>query len=375
MPGERCNLMNKFYLKYIIIIYITVLQCFTSFSQISAPKYSNEFLAIGVGARAFGMSGTQVAIANDATSSYWNPAGLQRLNTKYDVSLMHAEYFAGIAKYDFVGFATRLDSQSVIAASMIRFGVDDIPDTRFLFDTDGNANGSINYNNIRYFSSADYAFMVSYARSSKWLPGLQLGANVKVIHRVVGSFATAWGFGIDIGAQYQKDTWFFGLVGRDITGTFNAWSYNTELLQDVFVKTGNEIPENSIEVTVPRLIPGVAKSFQITKKIGALVASDLNITLDGKRNTAIRTGVFSIDPSLGVELNYSKMIFLRLGLGNIQRIKGFEGNFSTQLQPNFGVGIRINKFTIDYALTDLGNLSESLYSNVFSLKFTFDKIK
>ncbi|MCU0416639.1 MAG: PorV/PorQ family protein [Cytophagaceae bacterium] len=367
--------MNKFYLKYIIIIYITVLQCFTSFSQISAPKYSNEFLAIGVGARAFGMSGTQVAIANDATSSYWNPAGLQRLNTKYDVSLMHAEYFAGIAKYDFVGFATRLDSQSVIAASMIRFGVDDIPDTRFLFDTDGNANGSINYNNIRYFSSADYAFMVSYARSSKWLPGLQLGANVKVIHRVVGSFATAWGFGIDIGAQYQKDTWFFGLVGRDITGTFNAWSYNTELLQDVFVKTGNEIPENSIEVTVPRLIPGVAKSFQITKKIGALVASDLNITLDGKRNTAIRTGVFSIDPSLGVELNYSKMIFLRLGLGNIQRIKGFEGNFSTQLQPNFGVGIRINKFTIDYALTDLGNLSESLYSNVFSLKFTFDKIK
>ncbi|MFN8415818.1 MAG: PorV/PorQ family protein [Cytophagaceae bacterium] len=367
--------MSTVRLKYILFLYLSVYQVNTLYSQISTPKYSNEFLAIGVGARAFGMSGTQVAAVNDVTAAYWNPAGLQRLTTKYDISLMHAEYFAGIAKYDYAGFATRLDSQSVIAASVIRFGVDDIPDTRFLFDANGNSTSSINYNNIKFFSSADYAFMASYARSSNLIPGLTLGANVKVIHRIVGSFASSWGFGIDVGAQYKKDKWFLGVVGRDITGTFNAWSYNTDLLKDVFAKTGNEIPENSIELTVPRLIPGVARTIIITKKFGLLVASDLNITFDGKRNTAIRTGVFSIDPSLGLELDYNKLVYLRFGFGNIQRIKGFEGNYSTQIQPNFGVGLRLNKLSIDYALTDLGNLSESLYSNVFSLRFAFDKIK
>jgi hypothetical protein len=55
----------------------------------------------------------------------------------------------------FVGFAMPIDShQSHLGFSAIRFGVDDIPDTRFLYD----ANGAINYDNIRFFSAADYAF-------------------------------------------------------------------------------------------------------------------------------------------------------------------------------------------------------------------------
>ncbi len=361
--------------KRVVLFLLFVFQIFTSLSQIYTPKYSNEFLAIGIGARAFGMSNVQSAAVNDVTSAYWNPAGLQRITTKYDVGLMHAEYFAGIAKYDYAGFATRLDSQSVIAASIIRFGIDDIPDTRYLFDGDGNANGKINYNNIKFFSAADYAFLISYARKSKLIEGLNLGVNLKIINRTVGSFATAWGFGFDAGAQYKAGKWELGLVARDITGTFNAWSYNTALLKDVYAQTGNLLPKNSVEVTLPRLIPGVARNFKITKKIGLLAATDLIITFDGKRNTAIRTGVFSIDPAAGIELDYMKIVFLRFGMGNIQRIKTFEGNYSTSVQPNFGLGVKISKFTIDYALTDLGNFSESLYSNVFSLKFSFDKFK
>src|SRR4051794_16539502 len=84
-----------------------------SFGQLTAPKYSNEFLNIGVGARAFGMSNVQTAIANDVTAAYWNPAGLLNIKSKYEVALMHSEYFAGIAKYDYAGFATQVDSQSV----------------------------------------------------------------------------------------------------------------------------------------------------------------------------------------------------------------------------------------------------------------------
>ena len=362
-------------IKTVVLLLLFVFQVFTTFSQIYTPKYSNEFLAIGIGARAFGMSNVQSAVANDVTSAYWNPAGLQRIKTKYDVGLMHAEYFAGIAKYDYAGFATRLDSQSVIAASIIRFGIDDIPDTRYLYDGNGNQNGVLNYNNVRFFSAADYAFLVSYARKSHLIEGLNLGVNLKIINRTVGSFATAWGFGFDVGAQYKAGKWDLGVVARDVTGTFNAWSYNTALLKDVYAQTNNLLPSNSIEVTLPRLIPGVARNFKLTKKIGLLAASDLIITFDGKRNTVVRTGVFSIDPAAGIEMDYMKVVFLRFGVGNIQRVKTLDGNNSTSVQPNFGLGIKISKFTIDYALTNLGNFSESLYSNIFSLKFSFDKIK
>src|SRR5690606_6315623 len=129
-------------------------------AQTSAPKYSNEFLSIGVGARAHGMSNAVTATTSDVTSGYWNPAGLLDLPSKYQIGLMHSEYFAGIAKYDYGSVATRLDSNSAIGVSIIRFGIDDIPDTRFLYD----ANGTINYDNVRYFSASDYAFILSYAR-------------------------------------------------------------------------------------------------------------------------------------------------------------------------------------------------------------------
>src|SRR5690554_3125118 len=78
-----------------------------------APKYSNEFLQIGVGARSLGMGNAMVAGVNDVTSVYWNPAGLTGVENKLDVSLMHSEYFAGIAKYDYIGLAHRSEERRV----------------------------------------------------------------------------------------------------------------------------------------------------------------------------------------------------------------------------------------------------------------------
>jgi hypothetical protein len=335
-----------------------------AFGQATAPKYSNEFLNIGVGARALGMSNASTAITNDVTSAYWNPAGLIGLQKKYELALMHSEYFAGIAKYDYAGFATPIDSQSVLALSVIRFSVDDIPDTRFLYD----ANGALNYSNVKYFAASDYAFLLSYARKSNFLPGLRLGANFKVIHRVVGSFANSWGFGLDAGAQYEKKGWKLGLMAKDITSTFNAWTINTSKFETVAVQTGNAIPNNSIEITLPRLIFGIARNVQITKKIGVLASADLVNTFDGRRNVLIKTKVFSIDPNIGMEINYQKIVYLRMGIGNIQKIKDFDNKTFTSVQPNFGIGVQINRFSVDYALTNISNTSQSLYSNVFSLK-------
>ncbi|MDX2048323.1 MAG: hypothetical protein SFU87_16150, partial [Chitinophagaceae bacterium] len=171
---------------------------FTAYSQFR--KYSNEFLNIGAGARGLAMGGSQVASVTDGTAGYWNPAGLTHIKDYPVLSMMHAEYFAGIGKYDYAGLALPLsDKKRSIGISVLRFAVDDIPNTLFLVEPDG----SINYNNIRSFSSADYAFLFSYAQSIKNTEDkkISFGANAKVIHRSVGSFAKAWGFGLDAGLQ------------------------------------------------------------------------------------------------------------------------------------------------------------------------------
>lgn len=335
----------------------------TSWGQLTAPKYSNEFLSIGVGARALGMSNSVVSNVADGTAAYWNPAGLLDIKDKYEVTLMHSEYFAGIANYDFLGFAMPVDSLSHLGFSAIRFGIDDIPDTRFLYD----ANGAINYDNVRFFSAADYAFIFSYARKLALLGGIKVGANFKIVHRNVGEFANAWGFGLDIGAQKVLGKWQIGAMFRDVTGTFNAWSHNADLVEDVYALTGNAIPVSSIEVTLPRLILGVSRNIAIGDKIGAIASADLELTFDGKRNVALKTDFVSVAPVVGLELDYAKIAFLRVGAGKLQEIKGFNNTMMTTWQPNFGLGVKINVFRIDYALTDFSNSAEALYSHVFSL--------
>jgi hypothetical protein len=330
---------------------------------LTTPKYSNEFLSIGVGARALGMSNSVVSNVADGTAAYWNPAGLLDIKDKYEVTLMHSEYFAGIANYDFLGFAMPVDTQSHLGFSAIRFGIDDIPDTRFLYD----ANGAINYDNVRFFSAADYAFIFSYARKLALLGGIKVGTNIKVVHRNVGTFANAWGFGLDVGAQKVIGKWQIGAMFRDVTGTFNAWSHNADLVQDVYALTGNAIPVSSIEVTLPRLILGFSRNFAIGEKIGAIASADLELTFDGKRNVALKSDFVSVAPVAGMEVNYAQIAFLRVGAGKFQEIKGFDNSKMTSWQPNFGLGVKINVVRIDYALTDFSNSAEALYSHVFSL--------
>lgn len=339
-----------------------------SYSQTTAPKYSNEFLNIGSGAAAMGMANVQVAFVNDVTAGYWNPAGLTGLKTRYEGTLTHTEYFAGIAKYDYGAMAIKLDTSSTLAVSLIRFGVDNIPDTRFLYD----ANGTINYNNIKQFAIADYAGLLSYAKKNVLLRGLHVGANFKVINRRVGQFANAWGFGIDVGAQYLLKQWRFGVMAKDITGTYNAWSFNTDELKDVFIATGNRIPENSVEVTLPKWVLGISRYFVVAKRFGVNPGIDADLSFDGKRNTVIKSSVVSIDPKVGVEINYNRIVFLRAGVGNIQKVKGFTKEEVTTTTVNFGVGFRIKTVQIDYALANVGEVSSNgLYSNVFSLKVGF----
>jgi len=332
------------------------------------PKYSNDFLSIGVGARALGMSNSQAAISGDVTSVYWNPAGILAIENSFQVGLMHSEYFAGIAKYDYVGVARPVDRNSSIGMAIIRFAIDDIPNTIDLIDAEGN----VNYDRISTFSAADYAALFTYAARMP-VKNLRAGANFKIIHRRVGDFARSWGFGLDVGAQYKHENWVFGAMGRDITTTFNAWSYDlSDRMLEVFQLTGNAIPEASVEITLPRLILGVGRTFEFGNDLSLQPALDVDLTFDGKRNTLIPGRFASIDPHLGFEFGYKQLVFLRGGIGNFQRVSEVEGKEVLTFQPNLGVGVHYRGVTLDYALTDIGDLSVALFSNVFSLRVDVD---
>lgn len=329
-------------------------------------KYSGEFLNIGIGARSLAMGNAVVASTNDATAAFWNPAGLLGLERQYQLDLMHAEYFAGIANFDYIGGAVKLDDQSAAGFSAIRLGVDDIPNTLELIDNEGN----VRYDRISSFSVADYAFIGTYARALP-VDGLAVGGNVKLIYRKTGDFANAWGFGLDAGATYVTNKWKFGAAYKDVTSTFTAWSFNNEQLEEVFLVTGNDLPENSVEVTLPHLQLGAGREFTINEKFNAYTELDLDITFDGKRNVLVSFKPLSIDPHLGGEICYMNLVFLRAGISNAQFIQDFDDKRPVNLQPNFGIGVHYRNFTIDYALTDITK-SVALYSNIFSLSYSFD---
>lgn len=333
----------------------------------SVRKYSNEFLKIGVGARAAAMGNAQVGIVSDVTAGYWNPGGLNLAPEAPEVALMHSEYFAGIAKYDYIGFTMPIGEGRRFGATAIRLGVDDIANTLNLVD----ANGNIDFDAVETFSVADLGIMLSLAQRFDFLGGVNVGANFKVVNRSVGKFANAWGFGLDLGARWQKDNLQLGLMFSDVTSTFNAWTFNTETFEEAFVATGNVIPENSLEVTLPSLKMGAGYTFLANKKVNVLVSVDNDIHFDGKRNVIANLGPVSLDPHAGIEIAYNKVAFLRGGFKNLQKVPNDKGNEAYSVFPTLGAGFNLKNLTIDYALSNVGNFSQTLYSHVFSLRYTF----
>ncbi|MFK7809463.1 MAG: PorV/PorQ family protein [Saprospiraceae bacterium] len=351
---------------------------FFASSTFGQVKFSNDFLAIGVGARAQGMGNAQTSVTNDLTSGYWNPAGLTSIQSPLQVGAMHAEWFGSVANYDFISIAKPLnqDKKSVVGLTVIRLGIDNIPNTINLVDKDG----TINYDNITEFSAADYAVLLSYAREIKLKDRtLSIGGNTKIIRRVIGSFAGAWGFGLDFGLQYKvKDKWHFGLMARDITSTFNAWNFTfTEAEKEVFVFTGNDIPESSVEITRPRILLGSAYKARFNEKLSLTTSLDLDFTTDGQRNVLVSSENFNMDPRLGLELDYKGFIYIRGGVSNFQQVlDDVDGTKKLwDFQPHFGIGIVLGRFTIDYAQANIGNVGVLQASNLFSLKIDFKEKK
>lgn len=334
-------------MKKLIFSLISFVLVSSAFSQgVSVGKYSGEFLAIGVGGRALGMGSSFVAIANDVSAGYWNPAGLTRLNYP-QAMLMHDERFAGLVNYNYGAVAIPYKSDMTLAFSVIRLGVDGIPDTRnALVDLNGNLNLDDNefldYSKITEFNYADWAFMFSFAK--RYNDKISYGANLKVIKRDIAEFG-AWGIGFDIGAIYSPmENLFLGANLQDVTTTIVAWDNGTTQLISPTLKVG--------------------AAYQIKILNGTLIpAFDTDVRFENRKFASMANiGPISFDFHSGLEYTYDNLISVRLGYNDVK-------------QFTFGAGIILPKLNIDYSFVKFDRQGELGNTHRISLMLTLQEPK
>ncbi|MDX1439252.1 MAG: PorV/PorQ family protein [Rubricoccaceae bacterium] len=330
-------------------------------------KYGADFLAGGVGARALGMGGAYVGHANDVTSGYWNVAGLSALDYP-EVAYMHAERFNGIVSFDYGAAAFPLTSRSTVGISFFRSGVDDIANTLAAFNPDTGLPRPNPENFITYFSAADYAFFLSYARRLR--DELDVGVTGKIIRRSIGDFASAWGYSFDLGAQYRLGRFLLGLNIQDASSMIQSWSVNQGAFEDFEATFGETAPQGGTEMVLPVARLGGATNLALTEDIGFMVGLDLDLAFDGQDAYAFNTGDISFHPRIGGEMTYKGLVALRGGISNVTT----SDRYGTQFTPTVGAGLNISQVSVDYGFGDFGGLQSDLgYSHRISVKLSLEQ--
>ena len=319
----------------------------------TVAKYGADFLAVGVGGRALGMGGTHVGIVRDVSAVYWNAAGLAGIRYP-QVAYMHSERFDGNVSFDYAGGAIPISNTSTVGITIVRSGVDDIPNTLNAYDFDRNQPRPNPENFIERFSAADYGFFLSYARS--FSDRLSVGVTGKVIRRTIGDFADAWGYSFDVGVQWASGQWIFGANAQDLSTMLQSWSINQEELALLTEFPGEvELPEGGTSLVLPvvRLGSGYILPMEQSELI---VALDMDIAFDGQQAFVLNTGDISYHPRLGVEYTFRKVVSLR---GGISRVL-VSDDLGLNVTPNVGAGLRLNQFSIDYGFGDFAGVSSDL---------------
>ncbi len=347
----------KLFLKTFFIVFIFSSEIFGGGFEFA--KYAGEFLSTGVGARPLGMGGAFVALANDGTAGYWNPAGLVSLDYP-QIVLMHSERFKGEVKYDYLSVSFPYRNNKSLGFSLIRLGIDDIADTRNAWEDyglDGIPNtgdygenngvldpGELNIDKITFFSNTDYAFFISYSKRQN--ETLTYGGNIKIIKRAIGN-DNAFGIGFDIGILLKK--WKRLSLGANLMDAVST---------AVFWNTGKK------ELISPTLKFGLAYKIETKFFNGAILPLiDWDIRFENRKFAAqYNLGPISLDPHYGVELNFKNKVFLRGGYDDLKRVA-------------FGAGVKLPKLNIDYSFNSFDNIYQLGDTHRISITLSIEEKK
>lgn len=326
-------------------------------------SYGADFLAGGVGGRALGMGGTHVALAQDVSAGYWNPAGLSGIHYP-EVAYMHAERFAGVVSFDYGSVAWPINSRSTLGISFFRSGVNDIKNTLDAWDPERDQPKPNPEDHVSTFSAADAAFFLSYARALR--ENVTVGASAKIIRRNIGDFANAWGYSFDVGARYRIGQLILGVNVQDAASMRQSWTVDQERLSNIEDVFGEALPQGGVEVVLPvaRLGSGYAFDFGDNSVV---MGFDVDLAFDGQRAYALNTGDISYHPRLGAEYSYKGIVSLRAGVGDVTKSERFGWNAS----PSVGAGFRLHQLSVDYGFGDFAGLASDLgYSHRISARLT-----
>ena len=324
---------------------VGIVMAATAWGGTGVGKYAGEFLSLGVGGRALGMGGAATALARDVTAGYWNPAGLSHL-VYPQITLMHDEQFGSLVNYDYGAVALPVGSSTSLGLSIIRLGVDDIPDTR---NAGVDINGNVTYDpnqfsridpsRVTYFSAADWAFLVSYAKKES--EEFSYGANVKIIRRELGDNG-ATGVGFDVGACYMPfDELMLGANFQDVTTTFLAWDTGTNELISPTLKIGSAY---LFEALGGRFVPAV----------------DFDLRFENRRYASlVNVGPVSLDLHSGLEYQFGDLLALRMGYSDVKQL-------------TFGAGVHFPKLHVDYSFAKFDGINQLGNTHRISLMFTLE---
>jgi hypothetical protein len=331
----------------ILLLVILILSSSNLFSQGTGNKYAGEFLAIGVGGRPLGMGGAYVSLVSDVTAGYWNPGALARLNYP-QFSLMHDERFGNLVNYDYGSVALPWGTNASLGLSVIRLGVDDVPNTKdALIDLNNNGyfdNGDrLDYSKIRFFNAADWAFIATYSKAAS--EKLSYGVNLKVISRSIDD-GSAWGIGFDVGAIYSVSPKFrIGMNLQDVTTTLLAWNTGRKELITPTAKIGSSYD-------IPFLGSG-----RITPAI------DFDVRFENRKFASLAAvGPVSFDMHAGLEYGFKDLFALRVGYNDVKQL-------------TFGAGVKLPKLNLDYSFAKFDGNDQLGNTHRISVMFTLDDEK
>ena len=298
--------MYRYYIYTIaIVLVLTCIPVVADNTDIheNAGTRAMTFLKIGVGAKAIGMGESQVAATDDLYASYWNPAGLARLE-KPQLALMHNEWFAGI-NHEFVGVALPLGSIGTVGASASFLSFGELQGR----DREGNETA--------IFRPYDLAMIFSYARG--FGKSFAFGANAKFLREQIAD-ETGTGIAFDLGGLYT-------FPDMPLSLGFNAQHLGPRV---TFIEEAFGLP--------------------VTFRFGAayrlwnealVLTSDIIRPADNDIAIGIGAG-YTIGNILQLRTGYK----YQLGGNNLGAVSGLTGGF----------GLKLLRFQVDYALVPFGVL-------------------